>query len=84
MVPRVDPTPQDLRLEVLRLDPELPLPAYAHPGDAGADLTTTVDVHLAPGERAVVPTGISIALLPTLVLVVLVWRYVIADLIRVS
>ena len=45
-----------------RLDPELPLPAYAHPGDAGADLLTTVDVTLAPGERALVPTGIAIAL----------------------
>ena len=51
-------------LEVLvqRLDPELPLPAYAHPGDAGADLLTTVDVTLAPGERALVPTGVAIAL----------------------
>lgn len=47
---------------ISRLDPEVPLPSYAHPGDAGADLTTTVDVHLAPGERALVPTGISIAL----------------------
>lgn len=47
---------------VQRLDPELPLPAYAHDGDAGADLLTTVDVVLAPGERAVVPTGIAIAL----------------------
>ena len=47
---------------VTRLDPELPLPAYAHPGDAGADLLTTVDVTLAPGERALVPTGIAIAL----------------------
>ena len=37
-------------------------PAYAHPGDAGADLVTTVDVTLHPGERAMVPTGISIAL----------------------
>ena len=52
------------RLEVLvtRLDPDLPLPAYAHPGDAGADLMTTVDLTLAPGERALVPTGIAIAL----------------------
>lgn len=51
-------------LEVLvqRLDPDLPLPRYAHEGDAGADLLTTVDVELAPGERAVVPTGIAIAL----------------------
>ena len=51
-------------VEVLirRLDPEVPVPAYAHPGDAGADLTTTVDVDLGPGERAMVPTGISVAL----------------------
>ena len=47
---------------IRRLDPSVPLPSYAHPGDAGADLTTTVDVHLEPGERAMVPTGISIAL----------------------
>jgi dUTP pyrophosphatase len=47
---------------ITRLDPDVPLPAYSHPGDAGADLVTTVDVHLAPGERALVPTGISIAL----------------------
>jgi dUTP pyrophosphatase len=51
-----------LPVAVLRLDRGLPLPAYAHPGDAGADLMTTVDVTLAPGERALVPTGISIAL----------------------
>ncbi|WP_370037901.1 dUTP diphosphatase [Nocardioides sp.] len=47
---------------VVRLDPELPLPSYAHPGDAGADLHTTVDVVLAPGARALVPTGIALAL----------------------
>jgi len=46
---------------VLRLDPDLPLPAYAHPGDAGADLVTAVDVTLRPGERALVPTGIAMA-----------------------
>lgn len=51
-----------MRVQVLRLDPELPLPSYAHPGDAGADLRTTVDVTLAPGERALVPTGIALAL----------------------
>ena len=45
-----------------RLDPDVPLPDYAHPGDAGADLVTTVDVRLAPGERTVVPTGLAIAL----------------------
>ena len=50
-------------LDVLiqRLDPEVALPAYALPGDAGADIVTTVEVRLAPGERAVVPTGIAIA-----------------------
>ena len=47
---------------ITRLDPSVPLPSYAHPGDAGADLVTTVDVHLEPGERALVPTGIAIAL----------------------
>ena len=54
--------PDEAAVSVLRLDPELPLPAYAHPGDAGADLVTTVDVTLAPGERAMVPTGIALAL----------------------
>jgi dUTP pyrophosphatase len=49
---------------VQRLDPALPLPAYAHDGDAGADLVTAVDADLAPGERAVLPTGIAIALPP--------------------
>ncbi len=48
-------------MQVLRLDPDLPLPTYAHPGDAGADLLTAVDVTLAPGERALVPTGIAMA-----------------------
>jgi len=52
----------DLDVPVLRLDTELPLPSYAHPGDAGADLLTTVDVRLAPGERALVPTGVALAL----------------------
>jgi dUTP pyrophosphatase len=47
---------------IQRLDPELALPAYAHPGDAGADLVTTTDVTLKPGERALVGTGIAIAL----------------------
>jgi dUTP pyrophosphatase len=53
-----------MSVEVLirRLDAGLPLPSYAHPGDAGADLCATVDVELMPGERAVVGTGIAIAL----------------------
>ena len=53
-----------LDVRVKRLDPALPLPSYAHPGDAGADLVTAVDVELAPGERALLPTGIAIALPP--------------------
>ena len=47
---------------ILRVDEDVPVPSYAHPGDAGADLTSTVDVRLAPGERAMVPTGIRLAL----------------------
>jgi dUTP pyrophosphatase len=49
-------------LLVTRLDPGLPLPSYAHPGDAGADLCTAVDARIEPGERAVLPTGLAIAL----------------------
>jgi dUTP pyrophosphatase len=51
----------ELPVPVVRLDPDLPLPSYAHPGDAGADLVTRVDVTLQPGERALVPTGIALA-----------------------
>ena len=52
------------QLEVLitRLDPEVPLPCYARPGDAGVDLAAAEDIDLGPGERAVVRTGIAIAL----------------------
>lgn len=45
-----------------RLDPGVPLPTYAKGGDAGADIVSAIDITLAPGERALVPTGISIAL----------------------
>ena len=48
-------------LPVRRLDPGLPLPAYAHPGDAGADLRAADDVVLPPGGRATVGTGIAVA-----------------------
>lgn len=51
-----------LEIVVQRLDAELPLPSYAHPGDAGADLRAAVAVDLGPGERALVPTGVAIAL----------------------
>src|SRR3954451_14370833 len=51
-----------MEILITRLDADVPLPSYAHPGDAGADLVTTVDVRLRPGERTLVPTGISVAL----------------------
>ena len=51
-----------LEVSVTRLDPDVPLPAYAHPGDAGCDLVTTVDADIEPGERVVLPTGIALAL----------------------
>lgn len=47
---------------IVRTDPDMPLPAYARDGDAGADLATADDVLLAPGERALVGTGISLAI----------------------
>lgn len=47
---------------VKRLDPSVPLPKYGKAGDAGADITTRVDVTIEPGERLLVPTGLSIAL----------------------
>lgn len=49
-------------IPLTRLDPEVPVPTYARPGDAGADLVSTVDVTIAPGERELVPTGVAIAL----------------------
>ncbi|CAB5046908.1 unannotated protein [freshwater metagenome] len=51
-----------LDILIKRLDPSVPLPTYAKAGDAGADLVTTLDFTLAPGQRQLVPTGISIAL----------------------
>ena len=52
----------DLDIAIQRLDPHLPLPAYAHEDDAGADLRLTEDVVLAPGERRLVGTGVAVAL----------------------
>jgi dUTP pyrophosphatase len=49
-------------LAVVRLDRDLPMPSRAHDGDAGVDLFTAVDVELAPGRRALVPTGIAVAI----------------------
>jgi dUTP pyrophosphatase len=51
-----------LQVLVQRMDADVPPPVYAMPGDAGADIVTATDIVLAPGERAVLPTGIAIAL----------------------
>ncbi len=51
-----------LDVPVRRLDPEVPLPGYAHPGDAGCDLVTTEDADVPPGERVLLRTGIALAL----------------------
>jgi dUTP pyrophosphatase len=51
-----------VKVLITRLDNSIPLPSYAKPGDGGADLTSRIDITLQPGERALVPTGISIAL----------------------
>ena len=50
------------KIFIKRLDPTVPLPSYAKAGDAGADLATRIDFTINPGERMLVPTGISIAL----------------------
>lgn len=55
-------TQDDLPVQILMLDDGLEVPAYAAPGDAGADLCSRVDFSLAPGERLLVPTGVAIAL----------------------
>jgi len=49
-------------LPFTRVDPEAVLPERAHPGDAGLDLRSAVDVEVGPGERAMVPTGIAVAI----------------------
>lgn len=53
---------EPVQVLVQRLDPEVPLPSYAHPGDAGLDLVARADATIPPGGRAAVPTGIAIAL----------------------
>ena len=62
-VPTPVPTDDGSTVDVLvRLLDDVPVPSYAHPGDAGADLVTTVDVEIPPQGRVMVPTGVSIAL----------------------
>ena len=57
-------TSQSTQVGLVRLDPDLPLPRYAHPGDAGADLAIAEDCELAPGERKLVGTGLAVVLPP--------------------
>ncbi|HVK45250.1 MAG TPA: dUTP diphosphatase [Micropruina sp.] len=51
-----------VEVPLLRLDPGVPMPRYAHDDDAGADLATAEDVVIEPGERALVGTGVALAL----------------------
>ncbi|MEY3711126.1 MAG: hypothetical protein RLZZ99_947, partial [Actinomycetota bacterium] len=55
---------KSMKVLVTRLDADMPMPSYAKAGDAGADLASRIDIEIAPGARALVPTGISIALPP--------------------
>lgn len=52
----------ELVINLRRLDPDLPLPSYAHPGDAGADLFAAEEAELLPGARATVRTGVALAI----------------------
>ena len=51
-----------MRIPLKRLDPDLPLPGHAHPGDGGVDLHAAEDTTIPMGGRAVVPTGIAVAI----------------------
>ncbi len=51
-----------MELAFKRLDPDARLPERAHPGDAGLDLRSLIDVEVKPGERALVPTGLAVAI----------------------
>lgn len=53
---------QAVQIRVRRLDHDLPLPSYSHPGDAGADLYSAEEIELAPGRRGLVRTGIALEL----------------------
>jgi dUTP pyrophosphatase len=51
-----------MKVLITQLDTGLPMPKYAKPGDAGADIYSAIDITIEPGKRALVPTGIAIAL----------------------
>lgn len=53
-----------MKLQIRLLDPGLPPPSYAHPGDAGLDLVSAVALTLKPGDRALVPSGVAVAIPP--------------------
>lgn len=55
-------SPLSLTVCFVRLDPGVEAPSYAHRGDAGCDLSSTIDLVLGPGERALVPTGIAVSI----------------------
>jgi dUTP pyrophosphatase len=57
-----EPVREAVPVPIRQLDPDLPPPSYAHPGDAGADLVAARTVEIPPGGRTLVPTGIAIAL----------------------
>ncbi len=57
-------SPDRVDVLVTMIDPDLPVPAYEHPGDAGLDLRSRESVRLGPGQRAMVPTGVTLALPP--------------------
>ena len=54
--------PDEVDVALQLLDEDLPVPAYAHPGDAGADLCSAEDLVLEPGTRRLVRTGVALAL----------------------
>jgi dUTP pyrophosphatase len=62
MTDSVDHVAEIVAVALCRLDPGLDVPSYAHPGDAGADLVSAEDLELEPGARALVGTGVAIAL----------------------
>lgn len=62
MYPPAKPAGADVVVPIRRLDPDLPLPSYAHPGDAGADLYAAEEALIPPGERRLVRTGVALAL----------------------
>jgi len=51
-----------VQLQIRRLDPDLPLPGYAHVGDAGLDLYAASEITLSPGHRALIRTGVAVAI----------------------